>query len=108
MTGRLLLLRPRAERDIEEALAYYRKEGGHDLALRWADNLEHGLRHISRFPASGSPRYANLLGLRDLRHWPTDGFPYLIFYLDTGQGAIDVWRVLHARRDIPGWLHDDD
>jgi toxin ParE1/3/4 len=35
--------------------------------------------------------------------WPLRGFPYRIVYRDTG-ALLDVWRVLHAQRDIPAWL----
>jgi toxin ParE1/3/4 len=30
-------------------------------------------------------------------------FPYLVFYLERAD-CIDVWRVLHAQRDIPSWM----
>jgi toxin ParE1/3/4 len=30
-------------------------------------------------------------------------FPYLVFYSERSD-AIEVWRVLHGRRDIPAWL----
>jgi toxin ParE1/3/4 len=30
-----------------------------------------------------------------------------VFYVEAGRD-IDVWRVLHAHRDIPAWLIDDD
>jgi toxin ParE1/3/4 len=30
-------------------------------------------------------------------------FPYLIFYL-VGADHVDVWRVLHAERDIAAWM----
>lgn len=36
-----------------------------------------------------------------------DGFPYLVFYVEQ-PGHLDVWRVLHARRDIPSWLRDPE
>ena len=51
----------------------------------------------------GATRYADLLKLRDLRFWPIKDFPYLIFYLER-DAHIDIWRVLHAYRDIPAWI----
>lgn len=30
-------------------------------------------------------------------------YPYLVFYV-AGDDHVDVWRVLHAERDIPEWL----
>ena len=32
-------------------------------------------------------------------------YPYLIFYIER-DGHVDVWRVLHALRDIPAWLQE--
>jgi toxin ParE1/3/4 len=33
-------------------------------------------------------------------------FPYLVFYFER-EDHIDVWRVMHVRRDIPGWMSED-
>lgn len=106
MTGKaLLLLSPQAEREIRQAAAYYRSEGGDSLALKWAAAIEHALRHLGHHPATGSTRYAMLLTLADLRCWPIRGFPYLIFYMER-DAQVDVWRVLHAQRDIPVWMSE--
>ena len=69
------------------------------------DALEQAYTHISRHPASGSPRYAHELNLRGLKVWPLKRYPYLVFYMDGGEW-VDVWRVLHAERDIPAWMAD--
>jgi toxin ParE1/3/4 len=58
---------------------------------------------IKKHPASGSLRYAYELGLPNLRCMTLTGFPYIDFYLEQA-GHLDVWRVLHAKRDIPAWL----
>jgi len=31
------------------------------------------------------------------------GFPWLVFYRE-GETHVDIWRVLHAKRDMPAWL----
>lgn len=46
----------------------------------------------------------NLLGLR---FWALTRYPHLVFYIERDD-HIDVWRVLHGRRDIPAWLHPQD
>lgn len=46
-------------------------------------------------------RYATELLIPELRYWSMRRFPYLIFYTP-GSEEIDVWRVLHGKRDIPG------
>ena len=58
-----------------------------------------------RTPITGSPRYAHELNLPGLRSWPCKRYPYLVFYVELAD-SIDVWRVLHTRRDTPRWLHD--
>jgi len=46
------------------------------------------------------------LNLPRLRSWPVDGYPYLVFYTETTT-HLDVWRVLHAERDIPTAILDE-
>ena len=67
--------------------------------------LEKAFLHLAREPASGSPRYAHQLGLADLRFWPLGRLPYLVFYVERDD-HIDIWRVLHERRDIPAWMDE--
>jgi toxin ParE1/3/4 len=55
---------------------------------------------IATRPAAGSPPYGQELGLPGLRHRRLRRFPYLVFYVER-EDHIDVWRVLHAQRDIP-------
>lgn len=103
MRGKTVILRERAARDVDEALAHYSKEAGEALALDFVDELEAAVLHIGAHPGTGSPRYAVELDLENLRSWPTRRFPYVIFYVEK-ESDIDVWRVLHAHRDIPAWL----
>jgi toxin ParE1/3/4 len=105
-TGKPVFLRPLAERDIEEAIQNYRREGGGPLAAKWAEAIESALRHIGAHPASGSPRYAAQLKLAGLRFWSVRRFPYLMFYVEHAD-HVDVWRVLHGARDLPAWLRDE-
>ena len=59
--------------------------------------------HIGRHPAAGSPRYAHELNLPDLRFWLVPGYPCVVFYVECDD-HVDVWRVLHAQRDVPSWM----
>lgn len=97
------VLRARADQDVQEAIDYYLGERAQQAALGFVDALEQGLQHVERHPATGSPRCADELGLPGLRYWPLKGYPYLVFYVE-GDDRIDVWRVLHASRDIPAWM----
>jgi len=96
-----------ANRDVDEAIAYYLDEGAEQAALSFIDALERAYTHIGRHPASGSPRYAHELNLPGLRFWPLTRFPHMVFYIEHAN-HVDVWRVLHHQRDIPAWMHEPD
>lgn len=102
-----VVLRERARDDVEAAVDWYREEAGADVALAFVDELEAALAHVARHPRSGSVRYSVELQIPALRCWQLRRFPYLLFYVELGDG-IDVWRVLHGHRDIPTWMHDPD
>jgi len=98
-------LRRLAADDIDAALDYYRGEAGQAVAMRMVDAVERALTHVARHPHHGSLRLGYELGVPELRTWPVPRFPYLIFYVERDT-RIDVWRVLHTRRDIPAALAD--
>ena len=106
-SSRSVILRASARRDLEQAVAHYLEAGGSKVAAGFIDGLETAFTHIARNPESGSPHYGHELNLAGLRSWLVSSHPYLIFYLE-GQGVIDVWRILHGRRDIPGSLRGGD
>lgn len=107
MTAKPAVLRPTAVLDVEDATAYYVQEDGTALAVRWLAAFVSALRHIGSHPSTGSPRYEAVLDLPGLRFWSVTRFPYLIFYLEC-EDHLDVWRILHAQRDIPAWLTEQD
>ncbi|WP_419926158.1 type II toxin-antitoxin system RelE/ParE family toxin [Candidatus Poriferisocius sp.] len=96
-------LRALAANDVEAAVDYYREEAGHGTALDFVTALEAAISHLQQHPFTGSLRFAFELEIPDLRNWPLQKFPYLIFYKATGN-RIDIWRILHARRDVPAHL----
>ena len=95
--------RSQADRDVEEAIAYYLEQCAVDAALGFIDAMEKAYDYIGRHPAAGSPRYAHELNLPDLRFWLVPNYPYVVFYVERDD-HIDVWRVLHGQRDIPPWM----
>ena len=105
MTGKPVIPRELANRDVEQAIDFYLGAGSHDAALGFVDSLEQAYQHIAAHPGTGSPRYAHELGVAELRSWPLTRFPYLVFYMER-TSHIDVWRVLHLRQDIPAWSAD--
>ena len=107
MRARPVIPREQANREIDETLGHYLSEGADVAALDFIDALEQAYAHIARHPATGSMQYAHEMNLPGLRFWPLKRFPYLVFYVEH-ESHIDVWRVLHGKRDIPNWLQDDD
>lgn len=107
MKAKPIIPRERANRDIDEAVTWYLQENAPLAALGFIDALEAAYAQIGRSPAAGSPRYATELNLPELRSWMLGDYPYLVFYAERSD-HIDVWRVLHAQRDIPAWMQDPD
>jgi toxin ParE1/3/4 len=99
--------REQANRDIDDAIAYYLSEGARQAALGFIEALEHAYAHIGRHPASGSPRYAHELNLPGLRCCPLPKYPHLVFYVERSD-HVDVWRVLHGQRDVPAWMREPE
>jgi len=103
VTAKPVIPRQRAKSDVDQAIEHYTSEAGEAVALGFVDAVEMAYRHIARHPASGTSRHAHELDLPGLKAWPLKRYPYLVFYADR-ENHIDVWRVLHAARDIPAWL----
>lgn len=107
MKAKAVAPREQANRDVEEALAYYLENASEAVALGFIDSLERAYAHIARHPSAGSPRYAHELNLPDLRAWQLKDYPHVVFYVEH-QDHVDAWRVLHAQRDIPAWMRVPD
>lgn len=99
--------RERADRDVNEAIDFYLSENAPEAALGFIDALEQAYRHIGRHPETGSSRYAVELSLPGLRFWTLKKYPHLVFYLERSD-HVDVWRVLHAQRNIPASMREPD
>ena len=105
MNSKPVVPREVANRDVHDALSYDVAETSREVALGFIEALEEAFAHIGRSPSSGSPRYAHELNLPGLRSWQLKRYPYIVFFIDRAD-HVDVWRVLHAERDIPGWLRN--
>ncbi len=100
-------LRAVAAADIDSAIAFHRENAGPDVAVRFVDEFENAISLLIRHPLTGSLRFAYEFEIPELRSWSLKKFPYTIFYLPNDE-HLDIWRVLHARRDIPAFLHEDN
>ena len=105
MTPKRVVLRGRARHDIDEAIDHHLTVATSTPGLAFIDALEDTFRQVADHLASGSPRYADELSLPGLRSSVVKDSPYLVFYVEREED-INVWRVLHAARDIPAWLRE--
>lgn len=99
-------IRGLAATDIDAAVAYYRSKANAAVAYDFVTSLEAAVGHLQKHPLTGSLRFAFELDIPCLRSWSLEKFPYLIFYVP-GDSRIDIWRVLHAKRDIQTFLAAD-
>lgn len=104
--GKPVTPRAQARTDVENIVDHYLRDAGADVALRFVAALEVAYGAIAARPGAGSPRFAHELGLPGLRSRAVRRLPHLIFYVEQPD-HVDVWRVLHARRDMAGWLAQD-
>jgi toxin ParE1/3/4 len=102
-----VIARELASRDAEQAISAYIIEAGRDVALGFIDALEDAYEHIGANSAGSSPRWGQELNLAGLRSRKLKRYPYLVFFM-VHEDHIDVWRILHAQRDIPAWLQNTE
>ena len=89
-----------AQADIRAAAEYYRDQAGHQVAAALIGAVEQVVQQIGMWPGSGSSRFAEMLDLPSVRTVALHQFPYIVFYAEL-PGHVEVWRVLHNRRDVP-------
>ncbi len=102
-----VIIRPLARDDLDQITEYYLAKAGPEVASGFLTAWTKVLRHLSQFPQSGSPRFAEIARNPGLRSWLVRGFPYLAFYRLAGDQLV-VLRVLHSSRDIPASLRLSD
>jgi len=101
-----VVLRRRAEQDIERNFALYLEQADSKTATAFVNAVDAGLRHIAKFPESGSSRYGALFDTPDLRFWLLKKFPYALFYV-VHKKHLDIIRLLHQHSEIPALLGTD-
>ena len=84
-------LHPGAERDLQDAAAFYENEGSAALAARFLAEFERVTKVLLSSPGLGTPR------TRAKRGFPTTDFPYTVVYREIATG-IRILVVKHDRR----------
>ena len=83
-----------AERDLADAVGFYRREAGLAVALRFLDEFERVAKLLVDNPGLGT-------STGELRRWfPLHGFPYSVIYRPI-DGGVRILVVRHQNRD-PG------
>lgn len=94
-----ILLRPKAEEDLDRAVSWLLEHAPAGAAITFVDALESAFALLARHPLAGSGSIAIRAGVPDLRVLPVPDSPYLIVYIGTAR-RVDIVRVLHSRRDV--------
>jgi len=89
---------PQAEEDLKDAAWHYAGESI-SAASRFIAESKRTIVRIEKMPGAGSPRFAQDLGIPNLRVRAVGDFPYFMFYVEH-RDYIDLMRVLHTHRDI--------
>ena len=105
MSRKPVRLRALAHADVENAIEHYLRAAEAPVAVGFIDALEAAYRGIAAHPAAGSPRYGHELAVPGLRSRGLKRYPHLVFYMERDD-HIEVWRVLHAERDIPARMRE--
>lgn len=100
MADKPIRLRTLASADLEDAAIYYRDNADEQTALGFLDEVQAAVKLISSGPGIGTLRYSYDLDIPGLRAFPIRRFDHAVFYVEDDD-VVDVWRILHTRRDIP-------
>lgn len=87
----LVVIRPKAEQDLQEAKAWYESQRS-GLGKALVVVFREAIRYLAEAPERQPVYY------RGFRRLMTRRFPYKIFYLVEGNRVV-VIRVLHSKRD---------
>jgi toxin ParE1/3/4 len=97
---RAILVRPAAERDLDEQAEYLASHGNLELALRFYRAAEVTFELLAGRPRIGKVNQFRSRFLSHVRTFPLKGFPkHLVFYLPIEDG-VEIIRVLHGARDL--------
>jgi toxin ParE1/3/4 len=96
-----IVVRPRADRDIDDIFAFLRR-GSPDAAERFLDAIETVRRLLCENPGIGSARHAEICPELPcpLRFYPLADFPRILVYYMERPDALEVVRIWDAARGL--------
>jgi len=103
------VIRPAADRDLDELSEFYAVTGGEALVTQFLLAVCEAIGFIRENPACGSPRFLDNARLAGLRSWPIPGFDDIrLYYLHAEPDLVRIIRVLHGKRDLNAILMRDE
>ena len=94
-----LVIRRRADRDIDEQLIFLANQS-HSLAAKFLDSIERTLHLITESPDRGFLWDDETHHEREIRVRAVVGFSNVLVFYRTAELAVEIIRVLHGARDI--------
>jgi toxin ParE1/3/4 len=99
-----IVRRPSADRDLVAIFRWFARQAGLRVADRFLVEAEATFSRLAGMPRMGTAYEPVAPPFVDLRFFPVSRYrDYLVFYRPISDG-IEVFRVLHGARDIPGIL----
>ena len=104
----VILRRARARQDLVAIYRHYSREAGMGIAERFLATAEAAFRRVAAIPGSGARYPSEVRAFGELRFTPLPSRfkKYLVFYRPV-EGGVEIIRVLHGARDLPGILAEE-
>lgn len=101
-----LVVRRRADRDIDEQLVFLAKQG-HRVAGDFLDSVERTFQLLAESPDRGF-RWDDDPSLeRGIHVWSIRDFPNMLVFYRPIKGGVEIIRVLHGARDLATLLENE-
>jgi len=98
------VVRPSADRDLEEQAYYYATEGSPELGRRFLVAARETFALLATQPEMGWRRRLKHPVLESLRAFRVSGFERVIILYRPVPGGVDILRVVHGSRDLQALL----
>ena len=102
-------IRPQAEADIDDCVAYLEEQSSFELASRFLSAVESTIGFLYKTPLAGARYAPKKPRLKQLRTWPVQDFADIrIYYQLPDEATMRIIRVLHGKRNVKRILLKED
>jgi len=98
------VIKPKADRDLDEYADYLAGEAGLDAALRFFAAAHSTFALLATQPQIGWRSRVKYPGLAALRVFRATGFEQMLIFYQTFSGGVDILRVVHGSRNLRALL----